>query len=497
MIDRNSPVPIYYQLKLYFKRQIENGELKPGDRLPTEMELCEQFDISRAPVRQAMTELAREGVIYRRPGQGTFVSPAMAAAEAERTKIRVLAHHDVRWMASLESAVLRWNQAHPTRQAELEIQMSTRQEFHQVLRRAAIQGEAPDIASMDFAWLAHYAADGYLASLNAADAEWAETLIQDLETPVLHNNIVNDQLYGVPVQADISGIWYRKDWFELEGLELPKTWEAWLSVIDHFAEPETIQKYGHRYPIVLPVTATTGEATVNLLIPFIWMTGGRVMEGRGELALEQHMAEITRALSFLQEITVKRRAYLPQDVYRSRWWHLARFFARGDVPMALGGSYEWPRIREESEWENEEDAAEHLGFTLLPRPSTEVPPVGSLGGTSWAIFEQSEIKELCAGILRTMAVSDVSAEFCEENLQISPYRSVNQRLTTEEHPWLSQVVPLLAYARNRPLVSSYVHVSNFLAEMFERALWEGENPEVAIKETAQALTVVLSTNALT
>jgi len=73
MIDRNSPIPLYYQLKQYFTKQMESGALHSGDRLPTEMELCEQFDISRAPVRQALSELAREGLIYRRAGQGTFV----------------------------------------------------------------------------------------------------------------------------------------------------------------------------------------------------------------------------------------------------------------------------------------------------------------------------------------------------------------------------------------------------------------------------------------
>lgn len=493
MIDRNSPVPIYYQLKQHFKDQMEGGELKPGDRLPTEMELCEQYDISRAPVRQAMTELAREGLIYRRPGQGTFVAPTAVPGAAEATQVRVLAHFDVRWMASLENAVHAWNSEHPGSSVELDVQMCSRNEFHEVLRRSAIQGEAPDIAAMDFAWIAHYAGEGYLMPLSELEPEWAEEVTQDLETPVLRNNTVDDQLYGVPVQADISGLWYRKDWFEQEELEPPETWEAWLNVLDHFARPDVMQRYGHRYPIVLPVTSTTGEATVNLLIPFIWMTGGEIMTARGELTLQRYSAEAAKALSFLQEITVKRRSYLPQDVYRSRWWHLARFFARGDVPMALGGSYEWPRIREESDWENESDAAEHLGFTLLPRPSADTPPTGSLGGTSWAVFRQSEAHELAVGILRTMAIEEVSAEFCVDHLQISPYRSVNRQLVTSDHPWLSEVVPLLAHARSRPLVPSYLYVSDFLQDMFEHALWEGVKPETAVKETAQALSVVLAT----
>ena len=78
MIDRNSPVPLYYQLKVHLKRRMETGEWRSGDRLPTEMELCDAFQISRAPVRQALTELVREGMIYRRAGHRSFVAKAVA-----------------------------------------------------------------------------------------------------------------------------------------------------------------------------------------------------------------------------------------------------------------------------------------------------------------------------------------------------------------------------------------------------------------------------------
>jgi ABC-type glycerol-3-phosphate transport system substrate-binding protein len=491
MIDRDSPVPLYYQLKLHYKEQIDEGELQPGDRLPTEMELCDRLGISRAPVRQAMTDLAREGLIYRRPGQGSFVAEAAASEQAERTQIRVLAYHDVRWMASLEQAVHTWNDIHSEQQVQLNVELCGRNEFHAVLRRKAIQGDAPDIAAMDFVWLSHYATEGYLAPLNAIDATWAERVSRTLETPVLHVNTFDSELFGVPVQADITGLWYRKDWFEAEGIEPPETWDAWLTVIDHFAQAEVRNQYGYRYPLVLPVTAMTGEPTVNLLMPFIWMAGGEILDDQGSPVIERHSDEICRALRYLQEITVERRDFLPQDVFRSRWWHLARFYARGDVAMALGGSYEWPRIREESEWDSEVEAAENLGFTLLPRPSTDVDPVGSLGGTSWVIFQQSEEQKTAMELLKLIASPAMSETFCADNLQISPYLSVNMRLARADHPWLSQVVPLLGHARHRPRLPNYNQLSSLLQEMFERVLWEGMDPEQALAKTATALSYVI------
>lgn len=74
-IDKNSPLSMYYQLKQIIIEMIESRELKDNERLPTEKELCEKYSISRATVRQALTELENEDYIYKIQGKGTFVSP--------------------------------------------------------------------------------------------------------------------------------------------------------------------------------------------------------------------------------------------------------------------------------------------------------------------------------------------------------------------------------------------------------------------------------------
>ncbi|NMD70057.1 phosphonate metabolism transcriptional regulator PhnF [Bacillus sp. DNRA2] len=74
MIDKNSPIPIYFQLAESIKELIEKGELRPGDALPAEREYAEQYQISRMTVRQAFTQLVNEGYLHRLQGKGTFVS---------------------------------------------------------------------------------------------------------------------------------------------------------------------------------------------------------------------------------------------------------------------------------------------------------------------------------------------------------------------------------------------------------------------------------------
>lgn len=70
---------------LQFKRIVRDmifGDLKPGDRLPSESEFCTSYAVSRTTVREALTALEYEGLIQRKQGIGTFVAPEAAPNDA-------------------------------------------------------------------------------------------------------------------------------------------------------------------------------------------------------------------------------------------------------------------------------------------------------------------------------------------------------------------------------------------------------------------------------
>lgn len=73
----NSFRPIHAQIKDHLLSKIRSGEYSSGDRLPTENELTKEFRTSKSPVRQALEILRIEGIIYRHPGRGTFVTPKL------------------------------------------------------------------------------------------------------------------------------------------------------------------------------------------------------------------------------------------------------------------------------------------------------------------------------------------------------------------------------------------------------------------------------------
>ena len=72
-LNRQSPIPLYHQLKEYLIERVENGDFPTDEPLPTEMEIIKQFTVSRATVRRAMQELEHDGYIQRKPGKGTFI----------------------------------------------------------------------------------------------------------------------------------------------------------------------------------------------------------------------------------------------------------------------------------------------------------------------------------------------------------------------------------------------------------------------------------------
>ncbi len=87
----------YAQLISHFREQILDGSLASGARLPTEIELAAEHQISRGTVRQAMSALVNEGLLERVRGRGTFVRPLLPIASptpraADRRIGLVLAH---------------------------------------------------------------------------------------------------------------------------------------------------------------------------------------------------------------------------------------------------------------------------------------------------------------------------------------------------------------------------------------------------------------------
>ena len=87
----NTPAfsPLYQQIKGLILQGLQAGEWKPGELIPSEMELAARFKVSQGTVRKAIDELAAENLVMRRQGKGTFV----ATHSAQHVQYRFLKLH--------------------------------------------------------------------------------------------------------------------------------------------------------------------------------------------------------------------------------------------------------------------------------------------------------------------------------------------------------------------------------------------------------------------
>lgn len=73
-VDKDSPIPSYFQIETDLKKRIMHKEWQIGDRLPGELDLSEQYDVSRITLRQALAELEKDGIISKKRGKGSFLA---------------------------------------------------------------------------------------------------------------------------------------------------------------------------------------------------------------------------------------------------------------------------------------------------------------------------------------------------------------------------------------------------------------------------------------
>lgn len=89
-LDKNVPIPLYYQLRQIILDELNKGNLNSGDAIPTEDEFCQQFGISRTTVRQAISVLVNDGFLYRVKSKGTFVSAPKVKTDLYNAEVRKL-----------------------------------------------------------------------------------------------------------------------------------------------------------------------------------------------------------------------------------------------------------------------------------------------------------------------------------------------------------------------------------------------------------------------
>jgi len=138
-IDRNSYEPAYAQLVRILLGQIAAGVFRPGDRLPSEAQLCERYGVSPMTVRRVVNILASRGVVIAEQGRGTFVKPLeLSTATFDLDSLRQLFRDDGGSRVKLSE--VRITSATERTARKLDIDVGNRTVY---IRRLIFQGEDP------------------------------------------------------------------------------------------------------------------------------------------------------------------------------------------------------------------------------------------------------------------------------------------------------------------------------------------------------------------
>jgi ABC-type glycerol-3-phosphate transport system substrate-binding protein len=483
-IDRDIPVPVYYQLKQLLKEQIQNGDLPPGGKIPTEEELCARYNLSRTPVRQALKELVVEGLLTRSPGRGTFVAQPSSSDAPTSITLRVVIS-DERWREPLIQAAVLWNQNHPQSQIDLDFTLMALDELRPYLIEAVGRGQAPDISLLDSVWVAEFASRYYLRPQFEIDPDWCSENEDDFFPALLAANQYNNILHGVPITADVSVIWYRRDWLDAEGLAPPTTWDELLAVGHHFKQPSVRTRYGlGAHPLVLVGGRRGGETTTYQLLPFLWSAGGDLIAD-DQVVLDSSHSQ--RALTFLTSL-VQTEKLAPPEVVDYAWDEAARIFAKGEAALAVGGTYESFFIRSVADWD-ETVFQEKVGFVPIPAPAGGQSAT-LVGGMSYVIYRQSQTAGQALALLDLAGQDEILGPFSLRTAHHPPRIATAHNLAQAGNGFLGQTASLLKIARARPSIPDFARVSEQFQTLVEDCLTGRRAVTQAVPRTAEMIAAI-------
>ncbi|UBV44832.1 GntR family transcriptional regulator (plasmid) [Deinococcus taeanensis] len=143
-LDSASATPVYVQVAQGLTHRIESGQLRPGSALPAERDLAAHLGVSRVTVRQALALLAQQGLLTRRHGSGTFVTPPPRPGDLPARSLGLLSSFsdDVRSRGQSPGArVLNFERTHPTPQEAMGLALSPSELVYRLRRVRTADGE--------------------------------------------------------------------------------------------------------------------------------------------------------------------------------------------------------------------------------------------------------------------------------------------------------------------------------------------------------------------
>ena len=461
-LDPTSPIPLYHQLKMHMLDRIHAREFLPGDRIPTEHEICEAYGVSRTTARQALTELADEDVIIRARRRGSIVTPGWRSTP-EHTKLRMVISNSAR-AERIENSI--------DGSTNIGIDVVPYDEIHEYLMRAVSEGDAPDIALIDHVWVAEFASSHMIYPLDELNPEWISNLVtNDIHDSIASGYRFEGSMFAVPEEVNLAGIWYDMEALGAVGCEIPRTWDELIDTASRLKESGMVE-----YPISMPGGEMAQETTTYCLAAILASNDASIITDTVRL----DTPEVVSAMRLIRRFVVD--GLLDPDVVSNDWLAGPRSLVGGTAAINIGGSYESEHIASAIDVPPSA-IGDRYSFAPFPGgPSGH--PATVIGGMAHVVFRQSNDPLRAMDLIEAIMAPGVLENRAAGHWTIPPLQSVIQS-SSPESPFITETLSMLPHARTRPIVAGYQPVTRQLQRMVQSVISGSMRPAAAVERTAE------------
>jgi multiple sugar transport system substrate-binding protein len=262
-----------------------------------------------------------------------------------------------------------FHELHPN--ITIDFQGAPAEEMQDKLLTQVAGGTAPDVAYVDTSWVLDFASRNTLVNLDEYMAKSNAVKPDDYVEAFRDAMLWEGSMYGLPVDGESTGLFYRTDLFEAAGIDgPPTTWEEFRSAAEQLTNVEE-KRYG--FILFAPEAA-------YYWYPWLWQAGGTLLSEDGK-QIAFNSEEGKRAAEFY----VGLREFAPEDFLNSNSYDGRVAFANGTVAMYVAGAWFAGTLR--SEFPDIEGK-----WAAAPLPEDKQCAT-TIAGDALVIFEQSQNKE--------------------------------------------------------------------------------------------------------
>jgi len=192
-INFESGIPLYIQIKDYVREKIEIGELKTGDKIPSEELLCEKFNVSKITVIRALRDLVNEGIIFRKQGKGSFVKEP--SYKEDLSKLANFKNIDTWSRGKAEHKILKWHTIKPPKEIRNRMKLTKEDKVLEIVRLRFFKEEP-------VAFERTYIPDNLIPSLEEKRESFEKKFVYDIFKTIPQVSPERSQIFIKPLLAD-------------------------------------------------------------------------------------------------------------------------------------------------------------------------------------------------------------------------------------------------------------------------------------------------------